>query len=198
MTNPTLGNLFTGQLVRLGATKADDKEAFARWSNDAEYLRQLNFDPAIPRAPEFWNDKDKEKDDPHDYKFGIRTLADDKLIGLTGLGVSWNHQSAWFWIGIGEADYRSKGYGTDATRLTIAYAFRELGLYRVQLGVFSYNVRAKRVYEKVGFVTEGVQRSALYRDGQRHDVIGMGILRPEWEAQQQAALTAESVLETTH
>ncbi len=199
MSRFEMGNLFTGELVHLGAAKADDKQAFARWSNDAEYLRQLNFDPAMPRAADHWDekkDKDKKEEDNREYKFGIRTLADDKLIGLTGLWVTWNHQVAWFWIGIGEPEYRGHGYGTDTTRLIVNYAFRELGLYRVQLGVFGYNTRAQRVYEKVGFVKEGVQRAALYRDGQRHDLIGMGILRPEWETQYATALqNAEPALE---
>jgi RimJ/RimL family protein N-acetyltransferase len=66
-------------------------------------------------------------------------------------------------------------------RLTTAYAFRELNLYRISLTVFSYNTRAIRLYEKLGFVHEGVSRSALYRDGQRHDMLLMGLLRPEWE-----------------
>lgn len=184
-----LGDLFTGQMVRLGATPPDFKELFARWSSDAEYSRMLNFDPAAPKAiSEFEKEKDQDKEDPRHFGFWIRTLADDKPIGLTGFWVNWNNQSAWFWIGIGEADYRSKGYGTDTTRLMINYGFRELGLYRIGLGVFAYNVRAKRAYEKAGFVTEGIARSALYRDGQRHDIYSMAILRPEWEQmiQQQA------------
>ena len=76
-----------------------------------------------------------------------------------------------------------RGYGSDALRLGINYSFRELNLYKVQLGVFSYNTRAIRTYEKIGFVREAVQRAMLYRDGQRFDMIEMGILRPEWEAQ---------------
>jgi len=66
----------------------------------------------------------------------------------------------------------------------IGYGFRELGLYRITLSVFSYNTRAIRSYEKVGFVREQVQRAALFRDGERYDMYIMGLLRPEWEAQQ--------------
>ncbi len=191
MTPLVLGSLFTGQLVRLGAQKAEEKELLAKWSHDAEFLRQLNFDPAVPRAASFF--EDKKKDDGRSFQFAIRTLTDDQMIGFTGLSVQWTHQTAWFWIGIGEPDYRSKGYGTDTTCLMLSYAFRELGLHRVGLGVFSYNTRAQRVYEKAGFTYEGTQRAALYRDGQRYDVIGMAVLRPEWEAQQQAEPVADAV-----
>lgn len=193
----TIGNLFTGQLVKLGATKTDDKDALARWSHDAEYYRQMHFEPARPRPAAYYEERDKKEDEHrHDSaRFAIRTLADDKFIGITGLWMQWNHQTAWFWIGIGEADYRSKGYGTDATRLVVDYAFRELGLFRVQLGVFGYNTRARRTYEKVGFIHEGTQRHALYRDGQRWDMDVMAILRPEWEARREQAAQAQPVLE---
>ena len=61
--------------------------------------------------------------------------------------------------------------------------FNELNLHRVSLDVFEYNPRAIRSYEKVGFVFEGRTRKFLNREGQRWDMIFMGILRSEWEAQ---------------
>jgi len=55
-------------------------------------------------------------------------------------------------------------------------------LHRVSLNVFEYNQRAIRSYEKVGFVVEGRERQFMRREGQRWDMIFMGILRAEWEA----------------
>lgn len=184
MTNWILGSLFTGQLVRMAAKQPEDAKAFARWSENAEYLRLLNYDPAMPRPPESFEDKKDEEwhDDGRHFNFTFRTLAEDKLIGFGGLNVAWNNQSASVFIGIGEPDYRDKGYGSDAMRLLVNYAFRELGMYRVGLNVFGYNTRAIRVYEKLGFVYEGAQREALYREGQRYDTLSMSMLRPEWEA----------------
>jgi len=88
---------------------------------------------------------------------------------------------AWLAIGLGP-DHWDQGYGQEAMRLLLAFGFQELNLYRVQLTVFSYNPRAIRVYEKLGFQREGVFRQALHRDGQRHDMLLYGLLRPEWEA----------------
>jgi len=175
-----LDTLFTGQLIRLSAYGTAVKEAQARWSEDAEYQRLLASDVAAPRPPAFFDEEDEDEN----YAFAIRTLDDDKLIGECNLWPMWNHQNAWLAIGIGEPDYRGKGYGTDAMRVLIGYGFRELGLYRITLSVFSYNTRAIRSYEKVGFVREQVQRAALFRDGERYDMYIMGLLRPEWEAQQ--------------
>ena len=65
-------------------------------------------------------------------------------------------------------------------RVILRYAFEELNLYRVSLNVFGYNPRAIHTYEKIGFQHEGFQREVLDRDGQRWDLIYMGILRAEW------------------
>src|SRR5262245_36145494 len=148
MTNLIVGDLFTGKLVRLTAPRSDDKEPMARWTHDAEYLRQLDADAARPRSvEELAEDKDKDREG-RGFHFRVRTLAEDKLIGFTHLELNWSNQTAWLAIGIGEPEYRDKGYETDAMHVTVGYAFRELGLYRVSLSVFSYNQRAIRVYEK--------------------------------------------------
>ena len=69
-------------------------------------------------------------------------------------------------------------------RIILRYAFDELNLKRVTLNVFDYNPRAIRSYEKAGFKLEGRQREALHKDGQRYDILYMGILRDEWDAGQ--------------
>ena len=69
-----------------------------------------------------------------------------------------------------------RGYGTEATGLVVDYAFDVAGLHRVHLEVYDFNPRAQRVYEKCGFIREGLHRDALLWEGQRHDVISMAIL----------------------
>ena len=190
MTPTTFGTLFTGDLVRLAAKQADDNKLIARWHDDAEYLRFLDDDAARPRSVEALNQQDKDRHDRgNSFEFMFRTLVEDKVIGFGGLWGQWNHRTFWLGIGIGEAGYRGKGYGTDAMRLLVGYAFRELDAYRIQLGVLSTNARAIRCYEKVGFVHEVVKRADIYRDGQRIDTYYMGLLRAEWEAQQERART---------
>jgi RimJ/RimL family protein N-acetyltransferase len=75
---------------------------------------------------------------------------------------------------------RDRGLGTEATRLILAHAFETVGLHRVGLEVFEFNPRARRVYEKVGFVHEGTCRDALLWDGDWIDAHKMSILAPEW------------------
>lgn len=82
-----------------------------------------------------------------------------------------------FRISLGPAA-RGRGLGTEATRLVVGYAFG-LGLHRVELEVYAFNPRALAVYEKAGFVREGVRRDALRWDGEWVDAIMMAVLAPD-------------------
>jgi RimJ/RimL family protein N-acetyltransferase len=89
-----------------------------------------------------------------------------------------NHSCS-FRIALGPAG-RGRGLGTEATRLIVGYGFERLGMHRISLEVYSFNPRARRVYEKVGFRTEGVLRESLRYGGQWIDATVMSILASEW------------------
>lgn len=180
-------NILTGSLVRLTPSRLkEDPPILARWEPDAQYRRLFDSDP--PRLhTEAAIAKEMEEEglpDGKGFGFCLRTLADDKLIGVCWLGANWVHRDAWLAIGMGERDFWGKGYGTDGMRVLLRFAFQELQLHRVTLNTFGNNVRAIRSYEKAGFRHEGRVREAMLRDGQRIDFVQMGILRTEWLAQQ--------------
>jgi RimJ/RimL family protein N-acetyltransferase len=103
------------------------------------------------------------------------------MVGEVELGYARGSRAdAFMGIGLGEREDWNKGYGTDAVRLILRYAFLELNLHRVSLSVFEYNLRAQRAYEKAGFRVEGRMRGALNRENRRWDEIFMGVLRPDW------------------
>lgn len=77
------------------------------------------------------------------------------------------------WLG---QDYRDRGYGSEALRLVIAYAFEVARLHRMALEVYAFNTRAIRAYERCGFEVEGRLRHALLWEGERYDALIMGIL----------------------
>jgi len=180
-------NLFHGALVRLAAMDPDqDPAAVARWFGDSDFARLLDSDPARPHsAKQEKADMERRAEQAYGFPFAIRTLEGDKLIGFVSLWAR-NGASAegWVGIGLGERDYWGKGYGTDAMRLLLRYAFHELNLARVSLEAFAHNTRAIRSYEKAGLQIEGLQRQWEGRDGERRDVVSMGVLREEWEAAQ--------------
>ena len=179
--------LLQGKYVRLMVDEpASIAEAMVRWHGDSEYLRLQDAEPAncfsVKQITE-WIQKDQDKNPPAFYFFVIRTLESDQLVGFVGLDQdTFPNGDGFVGIGIGERDFWSKGYGTDAMEIILRYAFLELNLRRVSLDTFEYNPRAIRSYEKAGFVHEGKARKFLLRDGQRWDLLFMGILREEWLA----------------
>ncbi len=90
------------------------------------------------------------------------------------------HSEAWVGLGIGERNFWNNGYGTDLMKIGLRYAFMELGVQRVSLGLHEYNPRALRSYEKAGFQLEWRTRKDECREGKRTDTLWMGILREEW------------------
>ena len=75
-----------------------------------------------------------------------------------------------------------RGYGTEVTQLVVDHALYEVGVHRLALEVFDLNPRARRVYEKCGFVVEGQLRDALMWERQRHDTLIMAVLRTDARA----------------
>jgi len=174
--------LFRGKLLCLAAPLPEDKDTFSRWTLDDGYLRLLDDDPIQPQSPAGFN----FESNPHSansFYFHLRTLSDDRLIGFVVLfNIKWASQTSELAIGIGDADYRGKGYGSDALGLILNYAFSELNLFRVGLNVMDYNTNAIAAYERAGFVREGARRKAVLREGVRYDLVQFGILRDEWQS----------------
>ena len=183
-------DLYRGSLVRLSASSPEElARHFARWNQDTEFHRLADDRPArLLSEKKIKENVEREQfsKDPRAYRFSICTLAEENFIGVVGLVPEWAHGDGWLFIFIGDRDYWSKGYGTDAMRLIVQFGFLELNLRRITLALNSYNTRALKTYQKVGFVVEGVQRSDGQREGVRYDGIYMGLLREEWLAQQEA------------
>jgi RimJ/RimL family protein N-acetyltransferase len=179
--------LLSGEKVYLVALESEKvAELFNRWAGDTEYWRLANSDPVIQfsvASIKTW--LEEHSFDKDNFFFTIQTRQDNRSIGDVGLsGIDWIHRNAYLGISIGEREEWGKGYGTDAVKVILRLAFTELNLHRVSLTVFDYNQRAKRAYEKAGFCMEGQQRGFLKREGQRWDLIYMGILRREWDMAQ--------------
>lgn len=180
-----VSDMLKGTLVRLAAVEPKElAEGAVRWNQDSEYQRLSMIEPAhqisVKRLTE-WAEKDQEKDPPAFYYFAIRTLDDDRMVGSCELGGDiFPHGEAFVGIGIGGREDWNKGYGTDAMRVLLRYAFNELSLRRVALSVLENNTRGIRSYEKAGFVREGTTRGMTLREGQRWNDVIMGILREEW------------------
>lgn len=184
-----MNELLKGNLVRLSAFDLDEMgKAFPNWSRDSEYWRLM--DAGVPRLPsvkaatQFFS-HDVDELSTAVYFFTARTIAEDRLVGEMVLDVvNWSGGDAFVGLSIGRREDWGKGYGTEMMRLLLQFAFMEINLRRVTLAVFDYNPRAIRAYEKAGFRHEGRIRQFLHKEGQRWDMLFMGVLREEWLEQQ--------------
>ena len=178
-------DLFKGKLVRLaGLDPEEASKSFSNWNRDSEFMRLMDTDPPrlhSVKATKEWLEKHFQENRDHEFWFVVRALKDDRLLGDITLWIrNWGSRDAFVGIGLGEREFRGKGYGTEAMQLILRYAFIELNLRRVSLNVFEFNERAIRSYEKVGFRHEGRERQLMQREGRRWDVLYMGILCEEW------------------
>lgn len=179
-------NLFTGSSIKLTAPREGDENIMQNWYNDCSFTRNMDTSTARPRAPlELKNYLEEISRSKRDFHFQIRLLETDELIGCIVLdGIQWNNGCCMLAVGIGPAECRGKGYGTEAMSLVLRYAFQELNLHRVGLNFISYNTRAQGVYERLGFRYEGTVREYVHRDGDFYDLVYMGMLQEEWLAMQ--------------
>jgi RimJ/RimL family protein N-acetyltransferase len=173
--------MLIGERVRLRSVEREDIPTFVRWFNDPE-VRQylLMYEPMSKAKEERWFE---DQLDRKDYLFAIEAQIGEQWIhiGNTGLHqIDWKNRMAVFGIVLGEKAYWGQGFGTEATRTILRFAFEELNLHRVELEVFEFNPRAIRSYEKVGFRHEGTRRQALFRYGRYQDVHLMAILQEEF------------------
>jgi len=180
--------LFYGESVCLAPIDPErDAEIESRWTHDAEYLRMLSLNPARPLSPAQVKKKYEAlekslEEEKNQFYFAVRLSADDRLVGFARIyWIWWQHRSAMVNLGIGNPGDRGQGYGTQALRLLLGYAFDELNLYRLTAVVPEYNLTALRLFEKAGFVQEVRRREAANRDGRRWDVLHYGLLESEWK-----------------
>ena len=181
-------DILKGDLVRLSGVDPEELgKAYALWNQDSEMMRLMDSHSAKLRsAKDFaaYFEKESREESPARHYFTIRALDGDRLLGDIGLNVlnNWGSRDAYVGIGLGDRADWGRGYGTDAMKILLRFAFTEVNLRRVTLTVFEYNPRAIRSYEKTGFHHEGRYRSLLLRDGKRWDMLFMGILHEEWLA----------------
>ncbi|MEA2525937.1 MAG: hypothetical protein QOF73_3164 [Thermomicrobiales bacterium] len=170
-----------GELVALGPLRRDLLPTYQRWINDFTSVRNLALPPGpvSMEAETAWCDG--AASGVGDASFTIYERASWRPIGNTGLhAVDHRNRTAEFGILIGEADARGRGFGTEATRLMLDYAFTALGLHNLMLRVHAYNLAGLRAYQKAGFRQFGRRREAVWMGGRLWDVIHMECLASEF------------------
>jgi RimJ/RimL family protein N-acetyltransferase len=185
--------LFEGPDIRFGPIDHEkDPEIEARWTHDSDFMRLMDTAPARPMSAAMvkkqYEKLEKEMEEgKNQFYFAIRAREDDRLIGKALVyWIEWANGHGFVRLGIGSAQDRGKGYGSQALKMLLRFAFAELNLFRLTAFVPEYNTVAIGLLEKHGFIQEVRRRQTLERDGRRWDLFAYGLLNEEWRDQAQA------------
>lgn len=169
-----------GDRIYLSPRSTEDYELFTEWLNDFEttdYLGRSGQLTTLESEKEYL-----EKNNSPTATFAIVTLDTDKLIGTVSLeDINSINRTATLGIFIGDKDYRSKGYGTEAIKLILEYGFKYMNLNNIKLDLMSFNERALNCYKKCGFKEYGRRRQCKFINGKYYDSISMDILAEEFK-----------------
>jgi RimJ/RimL family protein N-acetyltransferase len=183
----TMSSLYEGSLVRLGPIDFEkDPPVVARWTRDP-LLRAVLGGIARPLSPEavrkMLEKIEKQMEESKNiFHFTLRNKEDDRLVGIAKLHwIDFHNGTGVLNMGIGDAQDRRRGYGSDALNLLLGFAFGELNLHRISVWPTADNTPFNHMVEKAGFEEEARRREASFHDGSYWDVIHMGLLRSKWD-----------------
>jgi RimJ/RimL family protein N-acetyltransferase len=171
--------MLKGERVILRALEREDLPRLLTFNNDIVVELAGGGDPPMPQSLARLQAEYEQRASSggrDDANFAIE--VEGKFIGIAGL-FNFDHtaHTCELGIGIGDKDYWGRGYGREATRLLIEYAFRYRNFRKVWLRVHGSNERAQKAYLACGFVVEGRLRAHVYSNGNYDDLVIMGILR---------------------
>ncbi len=172
--------MIAGEHIILRAFEREDAERCYRWMNDPNIVRTLKSRYPIAFQNEIeWLDRAMHGSvSDSERHFAIERKDDRTHIGNASIhDIEWVSRTAAFGLFIGEPSAWNRGFGSDAIRTLVRFAFDEMNLQKLRINVFDYNDRAKHVLEAQGFVQEGRLRSEFYREGTYHDIVILSIFR---------------------
>jgi RimJ/RimL family protein N-acetyltransferase len=170
-----------GERIYLRILERTDIPTTQKWINDSEMSAIMGYLPTKSLVnQEKWYDS--LLNDNTRYIFAICFIENNEHIGNVALGkIDYVSRNAMFSIFIYEKKYRQNGYGSEATRLMLGFAFNRLNLHKVYLRTSPVFKDAIKMYERLGFVKEGILREHYYIDGQYSDKVLYSMLKREYE-----------------
>jgi RimJ/RimL family protein N-acetyltransferase len=177
-------NLWEGKKVRLRAVRESDWEQRNKDTSDSNGFRLLNFGVELPKTEETDREFIREyvdfKDTERRIMFSIEALEGEHVGGINPNSV--DYKNGTFSVGLRiYRPFRKNGYGEEAFRTVLRYAFVERRLQKCNSGCVSINEPSIRVHKKIGFKEEGLRRRCIYMNGRYYDDLLFGLTREEFE-----------------
>ncbi len=177
-------NLWEGSLVRLRAMKEDDWETILKFSPDCNGDRLVNFGIELPKSEEQLRAfVDEYRDFRNAEKMIMFAIENKKGEYVGGINIQRvNHKNGTFSCGMRlHQPHRNRGYGEEAFRIALRYAFYERRLQKCNSGCVHINEASIRLHKNIGFKEEGLRCRSIYFNGQFYDDLLLGITREEFE-----------------
>lgn len=171
---------FVGQKLYLSPMNILDAEKYTMWMNDRSVTDPTGSTVKITsiEGEKEWIANASKNGDAN---FAIVDVKTDELLGNCSLmNINRINRSCTVGIFIGDEEKRNKGYGKEALKLLLNYAFNMENMHNVNLEVFSFNERAIKCYSKVGFKEYGRRHEVYFLDGKYFDIIEMEILEEDF------------------
>jgi len=169
--------MITGETIALRPLELCHLDKTREWTNDPELMRLLNRAfPVSESEHERWFAALGERKDC--IYFAIETNAHSTHVGNIWLwNIELRHRRAELRIVIGDKAHIGRGAGTEAITILCNYAFERLDLHKIYAHVLAINPRARRAFEKAGFILEGTLREDRWSGDSYTDVYLLGKLR---------------------
>ena len=169
-------------MYKLRELERKDLPAINAWRNDPGLIsnlgapfRYINLDVDTKWFDNYLNNRNNQ------VRCAIVDETSDDILGLVSLtSIDQLNQSAEFHIMIGDSSNHNKGIGSYAVKEMLCHAFDNLNLRSIELSVLKDNDRARHVYEKNGFVLEGIKRNAKFKSGRFVDMCIYAILSEDY------------------
>ena len=167
--------------IYLRALEPDDYKTTIKWRNDDEIWSMVG-------GPKHFVSTAYEKEwilnaisNKNEIRLGICLVENNQLIGLCSvIDIDWINRSAHCPSMIGEKQYWNKGYGTEARKLLLEFAFKERCFERVWALVLESNIGSAKMLEKCSYKKEGILRNSVYKNGRYQNQIIFSILSSEY------------------
>ena len=160
-------------MIRLRRLRENDLPVRVAWMNDPMVYKTMHFNlPVTLENTKKWFQENQGSDARVDLAFEDANGQIVAMGGLTNIDPSVLKAELYVFVG---PQFQGLGYGIRATRLMCEYGFQELILHKIYLYTNHSNIRARRIYEKVGFRLEGIMRHESVSAGVYEDRLYFGL-----------------------